>query len=155
MKSGSHDSPDGQAQPAQQPWARLRGHPSLHDRGQRTELMWMPLHILGKQVLGSVSDGSRGLRAWPYFHIVVLYCPSPSGSDSKDSACNSGDPGLIPGSGRSPRGGNGNRLQYPCLENPMDRAAWWATVLGVEKSRTQLKRTNSHSHTHAHLSQPF
>ena len=73
MKSGSHDSPDGQAQPAQQPWARLRGRPGLHDRGQRTELMRLPLHILGKQVLGSVSDGSRGLRACPSFHIVVLY----------------------------------------------------------------------------------
>ena len=45
-----------------------------------------------------------------------------------------GDMGLIPGLGRSPRGGNGNPLQYSCLENPMDRAAWWATVHGVTKS---------------------
>ena len=44
----------------------------------------------------------------------------------------------IPGSGRSPGGGNGNRLQYSCLENPMDRGAWWATVHGVAKSRTRL-----------------
>ena len=49
-----------------------------------------------------------------------------------------GDPGLIPGSGRSPGEGNGNPLQYYCLENPMDRGAWWATVHGVAKSQTQL-----------------
>ena len=49
------------------------------------------------------------------------------GSDGKESACNAGDPSLIPGSGRSPREGNGNQLQYYCLENPMDREAWWAT----------------------------
>ena len=49
-----------------------------------------------------------------------------------------GDPGSIPGSGRSPGEGNGNPLQYCCLENPMDGEAWWATVHGVAKSRTQL-----------------
>ena len=56
------------------------------------------------------------------------------GSDGKVSACNAGDLGSIPGSGRSPGEGNGNPLQYPCLENPMDGGAWWATVHGVEKS---------------------
>ena len=61
-----------------------------------------------------------------------------SGSDSKESACNAGDPGLIPGSGRSPGRGHDNPLQYSCLENPMDRGAWWATVHGVTKSRAQL-----------------
>ena len=60
----------------------------------------------------------------------------PSGSDGKESACNAGDPGLIPGLGRSPGGGNGNPLQYSCLENPMDRGAWGVTVHGVAKSRT-------------------
>ena len=54
------------------------------------------------------------------------------------SACNAGDPGLIPGLGRSPGEGNGNPLQYACLENPMDRGAWWATVHGVAKSQTRL-----------------
>ena len=49
------------------------------------------------------------------------------------------DAGSIPGSGRSPREGNGTPLQYSCLENPMDRGAWWATVPGVAKSWTQLK----------------
>ena len=62
----------------------------------------------------------------------------PGGSDVKASACNAGDVGLIPGSRRSPGEGNGNPLQYSCLENPMDRGAWQATVHGVAKSRTWL-----------------
>ena len=64
----------------------------------------------------------------------------PGGSDGKESACNAGDPGSIPGSGRSPGGGNGNPLQYSCLGNPMDRGAWHATVQGVAKNLTQLSR---------------
>ena len=61
----------------------------------------------------------------------------PGNSDSKESACNAGDPGSIPGSGRSPEG-HGNPLQYPCLENPMDEEPWWVTVHGVAQSRTRL-----------------
>ena len=60
------------------------------------------------------------------------------GSDGKESTSNSGDLGLIPGLGRSPGEGNGNSLQYSCLENPMDRGAWRATVHGVAESQTQL-----------------
>ena len=60
------------------------------------------------------------------------------GSDGKASAYNAGDPGSIPGLGRSPGEGNGNPLQYSCLENPIDGGAWWATVHGITKSRTQL-----------------
>ena len=56
----------------------------------------------------------------------------PSGSDGKESAHNVGDLGSIPGEG------NGNPLQYSCLENSMDRGPWWATVHGVAKSQTQL-----------------
>ena len=62
----------------------------------------------------------------------------PHSSVSKESACNAGHPGLIPGLERSPREGNGNPLQCSCLENPMDRGAWQATVHGVHKSWTQL-----------------
>ena len=62
----------------------------------------------------------------------------PGGSAGKESACNAGGLGLIPGLGRSPGEGNGNPLQYSCLENPMDGGAWWATVHGVAKSRTRL-----------------
>ena len=64
----------------------------------------------------------------------------PGGSDGKASACNAGDPGLIPGSGRSPGEGNGNPLQHSCLENPMDGGAWWATVHGVAKGQTRLSK---------------
>ena len=60
----------------------------------------------------------------------------PSGSDSKESACNAGDPDSIPGLGRFLGEGNGNPFQYSCLQNPMDREAWWATVHGVTKSWT-------------------
>ena len=62
----------------------------------------------------------------------------PGGSEVKVSPCNEGDQGSIPGSGRSPGEGNGNPLQYSCLENPIDGGAWWATVHGVAKSRTRL-----------------
>ena len=59
----------------------------------------------------------------------------------KASACNAGDLGSIPGLGRSPGEGNGNPLQYSCLENPMDGGAWWATVHGVAKSWTRLSES--------------
>ena len=55
------------------------------------------------------------------------------GSDGKESACNAGDLGSIPGWGISPGEGNGNSLQYSCLENSRDRGAWWATVCGVQR----------------------
>ena len=54
------------------------------------------------------------------------------------------DAGSVLGSGRSPGEGNGNPLQYSCLENPMDRRAWWATVCGVTESQTRLKRLSVH-----------
>ena len=62
------------------------------------------------------------------------------GSEVKASASNAGDPGSIPGSGRSPGEGNGNPLQYSCLKTPMDGVAWWATVHGVTKSQTRLSK---------------
>ena len=57
----------------------------------------------------------------------------PGGSDGKESDCSAGDQDSVSGSGRSPEERNGNPLQYSCLENPMDRGTWWATVHGVEK----------------------
>ena len=71
----------------------------------------------------------------------------PGGSESepgKESACNAGDLGSIPELGRSPGRGHGNPLQYSCLENPMDRGDWWATVHVVTKSRTQLSNQAQH-----------
>ena len=81
-------------------------------------------------------------------HLLFYFSVSqgrgfPGGSEVKASACNAGDPGSIPGSGRSPGEGNGNPLQYSCLENPMDGGAWWATAHWVAKSWTRLtKRLN-------------
>ena len=63
----------------------------------------------------------------------------PSDSDGKESACNAGDLGSIPGLGRSPREGNGNQFQYSCLENPMHRGAWRAPIHGIAKSWTRLR----------------
>ena len=70
------------------------------------------------------------------FEMLIITLGFPGGSDGEESACNVGDLGLIPGSGRSPGGGHGNPLQYSCLENLMDRGAWWATVHGVAESQT-------------------
>ena len=72
----------------------------------------------------------------PFIPLFKKYWGFPGGSDGKESACNAGDPGSIPGSGRSPGEGKGNPLQYSCLENPMDREDWWPTVHGVAKSQT-------------------
>ena len=68
----------------------------------------------------------------------------PGGSDGKEPAYNVGDPGSIPGLGRSLREGNDNPLWYSCLENPMDRGTWWAIVHGVAKSWTWLSDFHFH-----------
>ena len=63
-----------------------------------------------------------------WYLIAVLVWGFPGGSDGKESTCNAGDPGSISGLGRSPGEGNGNPLQYSCLENPMERRTWQATI---------------------------
>ena len=88
---------------------------------------------------------------WKYY-IILCYLGFPSGSAGKESVCNAGASGVrgsISGSVRSPGGGNGNPLQYSCLENPMDRAAWWAAVHGVAKSWIQLSDFTFTFHFHA------
>ena len=92
-------------------------HLSLHPHKLRREIVIIPFYRLKK-----------GLPSW---------------LDSKESLCSAGNPGLVPELGRSPGEGNGNRLQYSCLENPMDRGAWQATVHNIAKSRTRL--SNSHT----------
>ena len=72
-------------------------------------------------------------------NLLCLLLGFPGGSNSKESACNAGDPGSIPGLGRSPGEGNGNTLQSPCLENLADIGAWWAAIHGIAKSRAQLR----------------
>ena len=70
------------------------------------------------------------------FQRVLLYMGFLGASDGKESACNAGDLGLIPGLGRSPGGGHGNPLSILAWRIPMDRGAWWATVRGFAKSQT-------------------
>ena len=74
----------------------------------------------------------------------------------KNLSANAGearDAGLIPGSERSPGGGNGSPLQYSCLENHMDREAWWATIHQVTRVRHNLATEHTHTHTHTHILQ--
>ena len=84
--------------------------------------------LVGARVIesGSAINAVRGLPQW---------------LSGKESACNAGDPGSIPGAGKSPGGGYGNPLQYSCLENPMDRGAWWATVHGVTTESDMTEAT--------------
>ena len=84
-------------------------------------------------------------------YISISNLTSPMAQWGKESTCNAGDTGdihLIPGLGRSPGGEHGNPIQSSCLENPMDRRAWQATVHGVTKSRTWL---STHTHTHIYI----
>ena len=67
----------------------------------------------------------------------------------KNLPASAGDPGLIPGSGRSPGEGNGNPLQYCCLENSVDRGGWWTSVHGV--AELDMTEQLIHTHTHTHL----
>ena len=85
--------------------------------------------------------GTSWMSLYNVIPIWLLYLSTfsfPGGSDSKESACNAGDLGLIPGLGRSLGEGNSYPLQYSCLENSMDRGAWQATVHGVAKNWTWL-----------------
>ena len=78
------------------------------------------------------------------YTCYVIYICFPGGSDSKESTCNVGDLGSIPGWGRSPGGGHGNPLQHSCLENTMDRGAWGATVHGAAELDT-TEHSTAHS----------
>ena len=77
--------------------------------------------------------------SWASQVALVVKNPPANAGDRRDT-------GLIPGSGRSPGGGNDNLLQYSCLENPMDRGAWWAIVHRITKSRMQLQQLNTYAY---------
>ena len=125
---------------------------NTHYSGKKSSLTIL-LHTAGNSPSASVEDRRIGSRN-PYRYQVLqmlksliengiitahnLYTSFPGGTDGKKSACNARDPGSICGSRRSPGEGHGNPLQYSCLENPMDRGAWWTTVHEVSKSWTGL-----------------
>ena len=85
-----------------------------------------------RAVVHGVANSRTRLSNWTELNSF------PGGSDGKESACNAGDVGSIPTLGRSPGEGNGNPPHYSCLDNPMDRGAWWALLHRVTKSRTWL-----------------
>ena len=110
-------------------------------------LSLQPHHLLSTSLLANIiirfklmvylelHISPRNLSVYVYVCVCVcVWMGFPHGSDSKQSSCNAGDSGLIPGLGRSPGEGNGYPLQYSCLENSIDRGAWQATVHGVSKS---------------------
>ena len=90
---------------------------------------WLSVFFLHKQELTN--------KLQPGTQLVYYPLPHAGSSDDKESACNAGEPGSIPGLGRSPGEANGYPLQYSCMENSVDRGAWWVTVYGVTESQTQ------------------
>ena len=106
--------------------------------------------LLGKPVVVVILLRYINVSNQHFVHLKFIQCymslGPPGGSVGEESACNGGDTGSIPGSGRSPGGGHGYLLQYSRLENPMDRGAWRATVHRITKSQTQ--RLSTHMHTH-------
>ena len=107
----------------------LQISPNLFNKGKRLRILFT-LKLLTSEVVELIA-----FRFGPCEGISWGFS---SGSDGKESACNAGDLGSIPGSGRSPGEGNGSPLQYSCLENSMDRGAWWTTVHEVTMSQTRL-----------------
>ena len=101
--------------------------------------LWAGMQMWGMKTRTGKEKKVGRLYTWPprcpalYLDCSVREKGFPGGSDGKESTCNAGGLGLTPGSGTSPRGGNGGPLQYPCLENPMDRGAWGAPVHGRNK----------------------
>ena len=109
---------------------------TVHGIFQARILEWVPFPSPGDLPNPGIEPGSPALQtdANEVYLILKMREGFPGGSDGKESACNVGDLGWIPGLGRSPGGGHDNLLQYSCLENP--HGAWWATVHGVTKRWT-------------------
>ena len=104
---------------------------SVHRISQARVLEWVAISFSRESSLPSDQNCDSHTGRWILNHF-------PGGLDGKASAYDAGDLGSVPGLGRSPGEGNGNPLQYSCLENPMDQGVWWATVHGVAKSQTWL-----------------
>ena len=100
--------------------------------------IWKSHHVKIYNVLIIIYTILLTFQFLSYINIFLNQEGFPGDSDGKESAYSAGDSGSNPGSGKSPGESNGNPLQYSCLENSMDREAWWATVHGVAKSQTRL-----------------
>ena len=124
-------------QKTQEMWVQSLGREDSLEEGMAIVL---PGESHGQRSLVGTWGGHRIGHDWSDLaHTRICICilsflmSFPGGSDGKKSARNVGDLGLIPGLGRSPGEGNGNLVLYSCLENPMDRGTWWATVHGISK----------------------
>ena len=111
------------------------------NRTRNPILMWLAFVCVCVSVCVSVEEMEEMIKKVTAYISCQIYAMKgfPRWLSGKESTCQAGDSGSLPGSGRSPGEGNGNPLQNACLENPMDRGAWWATVHGVAKSRTQFR----------------
>ena len=117
----------------------------------RTRCLREPAALPGSKSCGRVQWGRGRGKGPPVARSCLTLrdpvdCDSPGGSDGKASACNAGDPGSIPGWGRSFGEENGNPLQYSCQENPMDRGAWRSQSMGSQ--RVGHNGATEHAHTH-------
>ena len=119
-------------------WVELHG--SLRVSREEFSLVWEVRESFRKVVTLGQKSKEATSRKHSVYAIVLFFLAfrGQFSSAGKESACSAGDPGSIPGSGRSPGEGNGYPLQYCCLENSMDRGAWRATVHGVTRSQTWL-----------------
>ena len=129
-----------------------------YDKEQVEPWRFLPLPLFKNTRMGRDPAAIFGSQDYWYLEKKVCVCwgrkdsitYSTSGLvqwlSSKRCSCSAGDMGSIPESGRSPGGGHGNSLQHSCLENAIDRGAWWATVHTVTKSQTWLKWLSTHEH---------
>ena len=107
--------------------------------GRTRRQKFKSVHIRGLKAKSGQTGKKQGGK------VIKFWTGPPWWFSSRESACNAGDAGLIPGLRRSPGAGNDNPLQYSCLENPTDRVAWWATIHGVAKCQTRLKQLSLHA----------
>ena len=132
---------------------RRRGRQRMRWLDGITDLMGMTLSKLRELVMDreawctaihGVANSRTRLSDWTELNwrLCIVILGLPWCSEGKESACSAGDArnsSSVPGSGRSPKEGNGNPLRYSCLENPVDRGSWWDTVHGAAKSQTRLR----------------